>query len=165
MKEQRKRIAVLLNGPIHRDSRVIKTVRSLSKSMFVDLYYLGASAIDGEIFNENVGLFSYPSPKGVLNFLIRHTFFYREHLFLAEEVIRSGNHYHYVYANDLPCLLPGIKVKNVLGSALVYDSHEIYVETLNQFFPDRAPFHKQLMHRFSLFVMKASGRMAVEGVL
>lgn len=160
-----KRIAVLLSNSVSRDTRVIKTVRTLSKVLTVDLYYLNGSTSDSDIFQGEVGLLSFAPPEGIKNSILRHTLFYRAFAFIADKVIASGKRYDYVYANDLPCLYPGLKIKEASGAELIYDSHEIYVETLNQFFPDGAALHKRWMYRVSLWMMQHLGRRAEQAMV
>jgi glycosyltransferase involved in cell wall biosynthesis len=60
-------------------------------------------------------------------------------------------------SNDLPTLYPGYKISKKLNSNLFYDSHEIYTETINQFFPKKNPFFKSLIFNFLIFFMRRHG--------
>ncbi len=130
-------IAVLLNGPVKHDSRVIKVINSLALQHSVDLFYPGGEADDGKLFKGKVRLFPLSRPNPFVSKLLRHSFFYREFSFLSAALLKehSRQKYDLVYANDLPCLWPAAQVKAKAGIRILYDSHEIYIETLNQFLP------------------------------
>ena len=154
-----KKIAVLLNGPIKNDYRVIKIISSLSKKFEVSLFYMNGQSDDYTIFNEHVTLNSYTKPATFFNKIIQNTLFYYEYSFLAKKVLNSSSTYDYIIANDLPTLLPAYKIAKKQHTKLIYDSHEIYIETIPQFFPKKAPFFKSLLFKLCEFTMKYSGRL------
>jgi glycosyltransferase involved in cell wall biosynthesis len=57
----------------------------------------------------------------------------------------------------LPTLNAGFRISKKIQSKLVYDSHEIYVETINQFFPKNSHFVKHFVIEFIIKVMKFHG--------
>lgn len=154
-----KSICVLLNNSIANDYRVIKTIHTLSKKATVDLFYLeGDVEKDKAIFNDNVRLFNLPKNDSFKQKVIRHTCFTREYLAFVNLVISQNKNYDIVWANDLPTLLPAAKIADNKNAKLVYDSHEIYIETLNQFFPLKSSFFKHLIFRTLLSFMKHHGK-------
>lgn len=155
------RIAVLLNGPTKHDYRVIKTINTLQKVAEVDLFYVnGNKTEDASLFGEKVNLYSVKHPVNLKIKLLRHSFFCREFLHLLKDVKRTGQQYDFVWANDLPTLLPAVKISKSQKAKLIYDSHEIYLETLNQFFPRKASMLKGLIFKTLLAFMKLHGRMS-----
>ena len=148
---------MLLNGPIKNDHRVIKMINSLSKKALVDLYYTTGELEDEKLFNKNVRLHSYNIKKTFKIKIVKHTFFCFEFNFFINKVFGKGKYYDYIWANDLPTLYPAFKIAKKIGSELVYDSHEIYVETLNQFFPSKVNFVKSIIFKSLLKVMKLHG--------
>ena len=160
-----KKIAVLLNGPIKNDYRVIKIISSLSKKFEVSLFYMNGQSDDYTIFNEHVTLNSYTKPATFFNKIIQNTLFYYEYSFLAKKVLNSSSTYDYIIANDLPTLLPAYKIAKKQHTKLIYDSHEIYIETIPQFFPKKAPFFKSLLFKLCEFTMKYSGRLIEKKIL
>jgi len=66
--------------------------------------------------------------------------------------------YDYIWCNDLPTLNPGLKISKKLGAKLIYDSHEIYLETLNQFFPRNSKGIKKALFNQNLNLMRLIGR-------
>ena len=152
------KICILLNGPIINDSRVIKVIKTLSKKHIVHLFYMGGNSDDQNIFNENVKLFYYDFNRSLKTKLILHSFFWNEFNFLIKEVLKTKVQYHTIWANDFPTLYPSYKIASKLNAKLVYDAHEIYLETLNQFFPVNTSFFKSCLFNFSLFIMKTFGR-------
>lgn len=160
------KICMLLNGEILNDARVIKTITSLSNHHLVDLFYISDNPEFFEhLFNNNVRLFAFPAPKGILANIIRHSFFYNEFLFFVDKVIEQNIKYNYIFVNDLPCLKPAIILKKRLNSTVIYDSHEIYCETINQFFPINAKFPKNIFFRLIIQFMRFLGERAEKKLL
>lgn len=157
-----KKICVLLNGPIASDSRVIREIKTMSKVAFIDVFYIEGSDLDKEIFVDNVRLFSCEKRKGMLVKIIKHTCFYNEFMFFVPEVLKQNIAYDYIWANDLPDLKPALKIKKILGSKVIYDSHEIFIGTLNQFFPSNAKWYKSIVYKTALFLMTILGYRAEE---
>ena len=147
-------IAILLHGTIKNDYRVIKTVKSLATQFQVDVFYIG-DKVDLQI--NNVRFYPTIYPKTLKHKLLRHTFFCKEYSFLFDVVVASNTTYKYIWANDLPTLLPALKLKDHFQAKLIYDSHEIFNETLNQFFPRKTSFLKKMIFSTLLKVMKNHG--------
>ena len=128
-----KLIAVLLDGPIKNDGRVRRIIVSLSEDHQVDLYYINGSEEDSELFNSTVNLYSAHFNE---NWFIRNLFFHRKFKEIKKSFVKNNIAYDFIYCNDYPLLYTSVKLKSRnLKSQLIYDSHEIYTETINQFFP------------------------------
>lgn len=155
-----KKVCVLLNGGIASDSRVIREIKTMSKVVDVDLYYVYGKDSDKDIFSDNVRLFSCEKKEGIKSKFVRHTCFYNEYMFFVPEVLKQGVTYDYIWANDLPDLKPALKLKEKIGAKVIYDSHEIFVGTLNQFFPSKAKWYKSILYKMALFVMTTLGSNA-----
>ncbi len=156
-----KRAAVLLPGPIANDGRVIRTIRTMrGLGAAVDLFFEGDPGEGAGLFDDGVERHPVRRREGFLAKLERNTLFYRDWLVLANAAIATGRRYDVVWANDLPALLPGHRLRAACGGTLVYDAHEIFLETLNQCVPLDAGglrgviFH--LLHR----IMRIAGRRA-----
>lgn len=155
---------MLLNGSIENDYRVIKIIKSISQSCKVDLFYVGGTKKDTLIFGDNVRLFSQNKGDSFYDKLIRNTLFFYEYNFFIDMVLKKKIIYDLVYANDLPMLYPSSKLASKFGAKLIYDSHEIYIETINQFFPKRTIAFKKIAYFICKFIMKFFGEI-VEGKL
>lgn len=153
-------LAVLLNGPVRHDSRVIRIVRALSAHGGVDLFYTNGGPDDGSLFGPEVRLFPVDHRETTWRRVVRHSLFHLEYGFLADAAAATGRRYDIVYANDLPTLEPAVRLKRRNRARVIYDSHEIYVETLNQFFPERAPALKRAVFAAVLAGMRVAGRRA-----
>lgn len=151
------KICMLLNGPIKNDHRVIKTLTTLSKDAIIDLFYINGETNDHLLFENNIFLHSFDFKNSFKRKLTQHSLIGYEFNFFINKVVRSGKSYDYIWANDLPTLYPAYKIANKLNSKLVYDSHEIYIETLNQFFPTKPSFVKSIIFSSLLKVMKFHG--------
>lgn len=161
------KIAMLLNGDIINDSRVIRIIKTFSKNTnnFIDLFYIEGSEADNLLFSKNVRLFSIDRKITFKTKVLRHTLFYNEFLFFVKHVLSTKIKYDYIYANDLPCLKPAVKLKKKLGAKVIYDSHEIYIETINQFFPVNSKGIKKIIFRLMIRFMRKAGEIAENNLL
>jgi len=124
---------ILLDGPITNDGRVIRIINTLSQESKVDLYYVDGDIKDDEIFNKNVRVFS---TKTNSNWFLTNILFYKKYKEIKRTVLHQKTKYDFIYCNDYPLLDTAVYLKSQYkGSKLIYDCHEIYIETLNQFFP------------------------------
>jgi len=161
------KICILLNGEISNDTRVINVIKSLSKFHELDLFYISDVNIDYNvlIFNQKVKLYPKKLSNSFIKKIIKNTFFYNEYNFFLREVLNQNVKYDFIYANDLPCLKPAIKIKKKSGCKVIYDSHEIYIETINQFFPLQSKFPKNIIFRVLKKIMKFFGTYAEKRML
>jgi glycosyltransferase involved in cell wall biosynthesis len=128
-----KRIAVLLDGRITSDGRVQRIVHSLSDSFLVDLYCINVSDDDRLIFkNQNVKIIEHQIKH---SWILDNLFFQKRFDHLKSLLLSHIVKYDLIYCNDYPLLEVSVEIKKELKTRLVYDSHEIYIETINQFFP------------------------------
>jgi glycosyltransferase involved in cell wall biosynthesis len=70
-----------------------------------------------------------------------------------------------IHAHDLTTLAPARRAARRLGAALVYDDHELYVETLNTTYPlDRGRLRTWLYRRMAAHLRRAGTRVERRGV-
>ncbi len=133
-----KKIAVILNGPIINDGRVQRSIKVMLEYFDVDLFYLNGSEHDKELFANGKGIINLISFKhddeasGWLkrNFSIHNSFT------VFEKKIKDLSKYDVIFCNDYPTLYYGCEAKKLNPQLkLIYDSHEIFIETFNQFYP------------------------------
>lgn len=134
-------VCVLLDGGIAYDARVQKTIQSLAKNADVYLFCLA----DHSTLNlgERVHLITIDRKENVKSKVIKTTFFWREFLYYVKVVKKMGVKFDIIYANDFPTLLPASRLAKYYKARLIYDSHEIYLGTLNQFYSDNIYFLKR----------------------
>ena len=114
----------------------MKVVRTLGSKYNVDVFFL-ANAEQEDWKEGNVSFMPVTLKKTFKRKLLQHSFFCFEFNFFIKEVLKRQSSYDFIWANDLPTLFPAYKIAKKLNAQLVYDSHEIYVETINQFFPKK----------------------------
>ena len=146
---------VLLDGPVTNDARVQRTVRTLSRFGRVLLLTTGGSEDDGGYFDDRVEVRPTvrPAPSGIRKWLL----FHRQHDHLADAALADGRDFDVVWANDYPTLFPARRIARESDARLIYDSHEIWLETVNQFFPADAPLPKALAFQLIIFLCRAIG--------
>ena len=152
------RVAMLLNGPIKNDYRVIKVIETLSATHKIHLFYInGNTEEDASLFNQNVKLTTVEHTASLWVNVIRHSLFCYEFNFLKKLVLSSGEHFDCIWANDLPTFYPAYACAKEMKSKLVYDSHEIYTETINQFFPRHSTGLKKILFKTMISFMRKHG--------
>lgn len=132
MTQFNKKIAVLLDGPIKNDGRVKRVIESLSENNSVHLFYINGSHDDHLLFNDTVELHSLKKTGGWLKV---NLYFHKQFNELEEAFLNLNQEFDFIYCNDYPLLHLCTKLKSKTKAKLIYDSHEIYIETINQFFP------------------------------
>jgi glycosyltransferase involved in cell wall biosynthesis len=148
---------MLLDGDIRFDQRVIKMISTLSSIHYVYLFYCSENDLKENIFNNNVKTINIydKSFSKSLRKILRNSFFFFEFNFFIKYVKTFYSNFDVVWCNDLPTLYPGFILSRFFKSKLVYDSHEIYNETLNQQFPEK----RKIYHSILLLIMKRFGTL------
>lgn len=151
-------VAIFLHAPVTNDARVLKTMHSLSSCGWVcDLFCEEGSEDDVSLLPAGSGFYPVLKHGRLLGKLLNRTWFTRAHMALYKSARKVRGAYEMVWANDLPCLSPAYRLARDSGAFLVYDSHEIYLETINQFFPSRSKGIKRLFHRVNIRCMRVAG--------
>jgi hypothetical protein len=146
---------VLLDAPVTHNGRVQRSVRALSRVGRVLLVTSGGSERDQELFDDRVEVrpTTRPTLSGVRKWLLLH----RQNDQLADAALASDRDFDVVWANDYSTLVPARRIARENGAKLLYDSHEIWLETVNQFFPREAPLPKALAFRMIVGLCRAIG--------
>lgn len=154
-----KKIAILLHSNIKSDYRVIKTMRTLAKEYEVFLFFHGKAEDVLNHFYEydNIRCIAIEERAGLIQKALKHTFFCYEYTYIVNEVFRTKENFDLVWANDLPMLYPARVIAKKLNAKLIYDSHEIYNETINQFFIKGNNAIKNLAFEILIKIMKWHG--------
>jgi glycosyltransferase involved in cell wall biosynthesis len=157
-----KRVCVLLEWSLNRDSRAQRTARSMSRVAQVDVYFVGQDAeeiVDPNLFNENVELFQIHRKISVMDNVLRHSFFFLESRHMVREVLETGREYDVIYAHDLASSYAAHRLAKKLGAKIIYDVHDLSIETINQQFPRNRSVAKLALFRTIVTFMKTVGRI------
>ena len=127
-----KKICILLPWSINRDSRAQRTAITLAKKFIVEIFCI--SADDTEI---NPGLLRSYKIKRIKSkertvwdrFYLP---FHSSSMLLFNELKQVIHEYDIIYCHDLPSLMAICKLKQRNDFKIVYDIHDIYLETINQ---------------------------------
>lgn len=152
------RVAVFLHGSYKNDYRVLKTIKSLSSFAQVDLFCVTDNN-DVIQYDENITIYTSVLEGTIGQKLLRHSTFCFEYNFLFNNALSTNNIYTHVWANDLPTLNAAYKLVKKQNAKLIYDSHEIFIETLNQFFPRYSKGMKKFIFSLLLKIMRIHGRI------
>jgi len=159
-----KRYLVLLGGGITHDGRVIRFVRSVSRIAEVDLICLDPRPEDSDLFGTNVRIHGLPAydfrPRGLTGRVLLH----RRFDGFVPKARSLGRSWDAVQANDFPTLRPAARIAARTGAKLVYDSHELYLETVNQLYRPRGRV-KRLAAPAAVWLARRLGRRVEERLL
>lgn len=125
-------IGILLDGGIINDARIIRVIKNLMNNHSITLHYCNPTNDDNKLFNDNVQLKPYQQKDTWIN---RNILFHNK----FKPIVKDLNYYDVFVIVDYPILglAPSI-IKKFPNSKIIYDSHEIWIETINQFFPRRS---------------------------
>jgi glycosyltransferase involved in cell wall biosynthesis len=147
---------VLLDSPVTFNGRAQRTASTLSALGPVLLVTSGGTEQDQALFDDRVEVKTTvrPEPAGLRRFVLLH----RQNDQLADAALESGRKFDVVWANDYSTLHPARRIARATGAKLVYDSYEIWLETINQFFPRDAPQPKATAFRVIVALCRLIGR-------
>ncbi len=148
-----RKILILLAGGLWHDSRVLKVANFLSVEFEVTIWTFGP-----EKPHPNCKVVSLPIISRFLEKVLSRTLFWLTFHKRAKQALDHGPTFDLIWANDLNTLYTGAKIAKKHGAFLIYDSHEIFIETLNQQFPTDSAFLKRMFHRLNCRLMKAVGK-------
>ena len=100
----------------------------------MDLFCVKGESDDSLLFNKNVEIFYYSID---ISWVKHNLFMHKKFEDLKIQFKKLKKKYDFIYVNDYPLLSTGVELKNKIDGKLIYDSHEIYIETINQFFPSK----------------------------
>ncbi len=150
------RVAVFLDGEIKNDYRVLKTIRTLSRKAYIDVFYSSLSPHEIPTI-ENCTFYPIQPKRNLRTKIIQNSLFGYEFIHFYKHALSRKKKYDFVWANDLPTLLPAAKLAKKTQARLIYDSHEIYLETLNQFFPWANKSWKTILYHIAHKIMQLHG--------
>lgn len=147
-----RKIAILGDSPLEYDARVQRIIKSFEgKGYSVDVFLPNVNRSELNFSTDKVKIIYYKLNNSWLN---RNILFWRKFSNVIELVNSKKIKYRFVYVNDYPLLYSGCKIKDQIKSLLIYDCHEIYIETINQFFPTEGlkKYYGYLLIKFNKFL-------------
>jgi glycosyltransferase involved in cell wall biosynthesis len=154
-----KRVCVLLAWPPQRDSRAQRTVRSMARLAEVDVFFpVAHNGTEPGSLGPNTRTFPIEIQPRRIDRVWQHSLFFLETRGLVPALLGREQRYDLVYAHDLVTSYAGIKLAQAWGARLVYDVHDLAVETLNQLFPRHGPLAKRFLYLSARWTMRRAGR-------
>ncbi|MFN3555782.1 MAG: glycosyltransferase [Bacteroidales bacterium] len=155
-------IAFLVNTSLEFNVRAVKTLKSLAKEFEIVVFQNGEIVIPDAL--KTIAGIDYCDISHTLkghpldvHLCIGNDFFHAR--FVIEEILsKKGISLDCVYVVDFPTLKTGWYVARKAGAKLVYDSYELYVETLNQYYPIHQPGFKKWIFHLLIFVSRRVNR-------
>lgn len=133
------KILILLHSDIFYDARVIRQANAAAETGEVCVCYVASRQKIPEALNSEIKLHNIPYPVNMWQKIKRHTCIHREYDFMAQYIQSYHFKHDKIIANDLPTLRTAIQLKKQgLCTSAIYDAHEIYTETIRQFFPGKS---------------------------
>lgn len=150
-----KSICVLSLAGIN-DSRARRTISSMvNKNVTIDYFFIGNEEDKLKLMpSDKINLYPIKRPKlSIQRKIINHTLVYLESMFLIPKIQEISKSYDLIYAHDLPTSYAAYKLRKKTAK-IIYDVHDLYVETLNQHFPAKTSKIKKGVFKILLFNMK-----------
>lgn len=146
--ERKLKIAFLLNTPLDYNIRAAKTIRSLLVHYEVLVFCNGKSSVPFILEDRTFRLVDV-SPCIHSNILNTHFLIGNQFKSSLQFIIKELNEVRpdIIYAADLTTLSSGVSLKKYYSAKLVYDSYEIYVETINQYYPLERGGYKKILYK------------------
>lgn len=146
------KVAILLNWSINGDSRAQRIAMSLSKKYEVYIYCISSDDVKPSLLS-NIKIIRVKEAPGTLidRFILP---FYSNQKNLYQAIIDSQIRFDIIYSHDLDTLPIGSKLKCLFDSKLVYDIHDLSIETLNQGFKKTGNFLIDLKNNLRLLILK-----------
>jgi glycosyltransferase involved in cell wall biosynthesis len=146
----------------YNDSRALRTISTMAQfeGVLIDFYFID----DGKDYNkiqkyDNVNLFPIKEP--ILSKTRRiknHSFIFFNSNFFIKEVLKQNKNYSIIYVHDLTTSYAGYRLKRTMNSFLIYDVHDLFIETINQFFPRSTTGLKKIIFRLLILEMRIINR-------
>jgi glycosyltransferase involved in cell wall biosynthesis len=155
-------IAVVIPWSVNNDSRAQRTIRVLEQFGPVDVFFIPENSNDTisiEQYASTTQFIKLPTPKrDILYKIYAHTFFYKIYDYFLDTIYKTNKHYNLVYIHDLISGNIGLQLKKKFNCKLIYDIHDLYIETINQQFPTLISGKPKIIYRPIVFIMKTLGR-------
>ena len=138
------------------DSRARRTISSMAnENVTIDYFFIGDEIDELNLLvNDKINLYPIKRPKlSIKGKIINHSLVYLESMFLIPKVQEIGKSYDVIYAHDLPTSYAAYKLRTI-ATKIIYDVHDLYVETLNQHFPSEVSFFKKIIFKTLLIQMR-----------
>ncbi len=140
------------------DSRALRTIKLMAsiENIEVDFFFID-EIIDYSKFRLPGRVNYFPIVHKETSFLQKvrnHSFIYLNSRFFLNPILSTGKKYKIVYCHDLTTSFVGYQLKKKIGAKIIYDVHDLYVETINQFFPRNASGVKRIIFNFLIWEMR-----------
>jgi hypothetical protein len=149
------KILFLVDSPLKSNIRALKTLTSLNKEYSITVLHRDEFPEGSEYKNlMNIEYFSVPRS---LTSFFRRTFFLGNDFYVnatASIEERDLTNFDFVYCVDLWTLMTGVWLKKINNARLIYDSYEICVETLSQYYPIKDKTFKSAFFRLWVYLTK-----------
>jgi hypothetical protein len=130
------KILFLVDSPLQANIRALKTLTTLSKKYSITVLHRDEFPKNSE-YSRLTNIKYLTVPRTLNSFFRRTVFlgndFHQSVVSISEE--NKLNDFDFIYCVDLWTLLTGVWFKKKLNAKLIYDSYEICVETLSQYYP------------------------------
>ena len=142
---------------------MINFISSLSQHYKITLYFLEDNNSNEyeNLFNSNVEFRPYVLKRNIINSILKHSFFWLEYYELYHIIKKNSiRKYDLIICHDLPVLYPAIRLAKYYKTKIIYDSLEIYNETINQFFPLVNGIFKKFISFLLIHFMRWNGTLS-----
>lgn len=154
-----KKILFLVDSPLDSNIRAFKTLVSLSRKYSIVILHRGIISTQSS-FLEISNTTYIEIPYSIKSFFSRTFFLGNDYMLNAMSVLQKHDlkDVDFIYCVDLWALPMAVKAKKHFKAKLIYDSYEICVETLSQYYPLKDRNLKSIFFQFWVFITKKIAR-------
>jgi glycosyltransferase involved in cell wall biosynthesis len=140
------------------DSRALRTIKLMATldNIEIDFFFVRDNSNYSKFkYPGKINLFPVNDPKSTFTRKIKnHSFLFLNSRFFVDAILATEKAYKIIYCHDLTTSFAGYILKKKLHSKLIYDVHDLYIETINQFFPRNTSGIKKVIFIFFIWEMR-----------
>lgn len=168
MSSTKKNSAIILPWSLNHDSRAQRTLKVLAEFTNVDLFHIPNQSEKDIVwdFGSNVSIVPLQKPvRSFINKIYSNTFFYKVYDYFIDEVLLRKKKYDIIYIHDLLAGNIGLKLQKEFNARLIYDVHDLYLETINQQFPVKQNGEPRSKYKPAINLMKYFGTLLEKKII
>ncbi len=152
-----KRILFLVDAPLEKNIRAYKTISSLSKLFEITVIHRVKLEQNSLYYNiKNTNFFTIPN--SIDGFFLRTFFLGNDFSKSFYKYCHDNNlnflDFEIIYCVDLWTFPLAVSIKQLTKAKLIYDSYEICVETISQYYPQQNSFIRQIFFKSWIYITK-----------
>ncbi len=159
----RPNICFLYYSDLFKAVRPLKIINSLVQ--YYNVHVILGCSLSGDkrkVLDEKVSVHIFKPKSGLQSLINHHVLIHREFGYLVDRVKELAINFQLVISEDYPTLYAGYRIARHCKCPLIYDVAELYLETINQFYPQKSNLLKTLTFKSIISLVPKIGKR-IEG--